>query len=156
MISLPGYVIDGMLYESPQSRVYRGRRLSDQLPIIFKVLNEDIPSREKRARFQQEYQLMRKIKSNAVLSAYGLESYQGMQVLILEDSGVTSINHLDFCASLLLHQWLELATQIAHALAELHCHSITHKNINPANIVWNCDSNQVELIDLGIATELTR
>ena len=156
MFSLQGYSVDLLLYESRQSRIYRGRRQADQLPVIFKVLNEDSPSPEKRARFQQEYQLMRKIDSEAILRAYSLESRQGLQIMILEDFGGTSINHLDFCASLLLHQWLDLAMRIAHALAELHRHNIIHKDINPSNIVWNCDTGQIKLIDLGIATELTR
>lgn len=30
------------------------------------------------------------------------------------------------------------------------------KNINPSNIVWNRQTGQVKLIDLGIATELSR
>ncbi len=156
MISLPGYLVEGLLYESRQSRVYRGRRLADHLPIILKVLNEDISFPKKRARFEQEYQLMRGVKSEAILSAYAMESHHGLQVLVHEDFGGTSVNHLDFCVSLLLHQWLELAIQIAYALAELHRHRIRHKDINPSNIVWNCDTGQVKLIDLGIATELTR
>jgi len=34
MISLPGYQIDELLYESRQSRIYRGKRLDDDLPVI--------------------------------------------------------------------------------------------------------------------------
>ena len=156
MISLPGYVIEVLLHESRQSRIYRGRREADQLPVIFKVLNEELPSPDKRARFQQEYQLMHKIVSDGIVRAYNLESHQGLQILILEDFGGTSINNLEFCSTLMLHQWLDLAIRIVHALGELHRHHIIHKDINPSNIVWNYDTGQIKLIDLGIASELTR
>lgn len=66
-----------------------------------------------------------------------------MRVLLVEDFGGTSLNHLDFCKTLLLHQWLDLAIRITHALAELHRHHIMHEDINPASIVWNCDTGEV-------------
>jgi len=31
-----------------------------------------------------------------------------------------------------------------------------HKDINPSNIVWNPDTNQLKIIDFGISTELSR
>ncbi|MGZ3237189.1 MAG: AAA family ATPase, partial [Burkholderiaceae bacterium] len=155
MFLLPDYTIDGLLYESRQSRVYRGRRSCDGLPIILKVLNQDSPSPEKRARFQQEYDLMRSVQSDAILSAYGLASQQGIQVMILEDFGGTSLNNLNLGA-MPLKEWLALALHITACLQRLHEQHIMHKDINPSNIVWNRQSGQVKLIDLGISTKLSR
>ncbi|MFT5535521.1 MAG: putative ATPase, partial [Candidatus Paceibacteria bacterium] len=156
MILLPGYAVTGLLYESRQSRVMRARRLADNLPVIFKVPNEDIPSPERRARFQREYDLMRKLHSNAIPDALGMESCQGLQVMILEDFGGTSLNNLGLEATLPMKDWLELAARIAACLTQLHRQHVMHKEINPANIVWNRQTGQVKLIDFGIATELTR
>ncbi|MBC7499832.1 MAG: diguanylate cyclase [Herminiimonas sp.] len=156
MIFLSGYSIAGLLYESRQSRIYRGRRLADDVPVIFKVMNEDFPSPEKRARFQQEYDLMRKLHADGILAAYSMECHHKMQVMIVEDFGGTSLNNLNLNAALPLAEWLQLAVHITAGLAQLHGRHIMHKDINPANVVWNRRSGQVKLIDLGIATELTR
>ncbi|MBC7499831.1 MAG: AAA family ATPase [Herminiimonas sp.] len=156
MMSLPGYSVDCLLYESRQSCIYRGKRAVDNVSVIFKVLSEDFPSPEKRARFQQEYNLMRKLKSDAVLRAYSMESHQGIQVMVLEDFGGTSLNKLDINAGLSMVEWLKVAVRLAECLDQLHQHHIMHKDINPANIVWNRKSGEIKLIDLGIATELSR
>ncbi|MBC7502555.1 MAG: serine/threonine protein kinase, partial [Herminiimonas sp.] len=154
--ALTGYAIDSLLYESRQSRIYRGQRLVDAVPVILKVLSDDFPSPEKRARFQQEYDLMRKLASDGVLRAYDMEFRHGIQVMVLEDFGGTSLNNLDIHANLSIDAWLKLAVRVAECLNQLHQHHIMHKDINPANVVWNRKSGEIKLIDLGIATELTR
>src|SRR4051812_48418429 len=99
MLNVPGYHVAELLYESRNSRVYQGTRLQDGLPVILKVLNEDLPSPERRARFRQEYLLMQKLQSDGILAAYALESHQGAQVMVLEDFGGVSLNNLDLAAS---------------------------------------------------------
>jgi histidine kinase len=38
----------------------------------------------------------------------------------------------------------------------MHQRRLIHKDVNPSNIVWNPATGDVKLIDLGIATELSR
>ncbi len=47
-----------------------------------------------------------------------------------------------------------IALQIAEALSQIHAANIIHKDINPANIVWNQKTNQLKIIDFGIASRL--
>lgn len=156
MINVPGYRADEQLYESRQSRIYRGHRLQDGVPVVFKLMNDALPSPEKRARFRQEFHLMRKFQSDGIVSAYSLESYLGIQVMIVEDFGGTSLDRLPIVAVLPLAEWLSLAIRITSCLEKLHQQRIMHKDVNPSNIVWNRQTGQVKLIDLGISTELTR
>ncbi|WP_324106748.1 diguanylate cyclase [Noviherbaspirillum sp.] len=156
MINVPGYRADEQLYESRQSRIYRGHRLLDGVPVVFKLMNDELPSPEKRARFRQEFHLMRKLQSDGIASAYSLESHQGIQVMIVEDFGGTSLDKLPIAAAMPLGEWLALAIRITGCLEKLHQQRIMHKDINPSNIVWNRQTGQVKLIDLGISTELTR
>ena len=48
--------------------------------------------------------------------------------------------------------FLHLAIQIARNLGQLHALHIIHHNISPSNIVYNAQTQQVKLIDFGLAT----
>ncbi|HEY0847858.1 MAG TPA: serine/threonine-protein kinase PknK, partial [Noviherbaspirillum sp.] len=153
-MNIPGYRVQELLYESRRSRVYRGTRVQDGLPVVLKVLHSNLP--EQRARFRQEYKLTRKLQSAGVGAAYAFESPPGALVMVLEDFGGASLNTLGVAGKLSLSDWLTLAIRITEALVQLHRQHIIHKDINPSNIVWNRQSGEVKLIDLGISTELSR
>ena len=85
--SLPGYQLKTLLYESPDSLIYRGQRLRDDLPVILKTLKQPYPSPEQVAWFKREYELTLSLKLPGVIQAYGLEAIQGHWVMILEDFG---------------------------------------------------------------------
>jgi serine/threonine protein kinase len=51
---------------------------------------------------------------------------------------------------------LSIAIKIADCLSVIHKKNIIHKNINPSNIIWNKETNRVEIIDYAIAVELKR
>lgn len=156
MFSLPGYQVAERLYESRNSRIYRGRRCRDDLPVIFKVLNNDVPSAERQARFQREYHLTRSLQLDGVAGVYGLEALADTLVILGEDFGGKSLDLWKVPSALTLPQWLNMALAISACLEQLHKRQVTHKDINPSNIVWNRTSGQLKLIDLGISTELTR
>jgi serine/threonine protein kinase len=153
---LSGHLLKELLYESHQTLIYRGIRLLDGLPVIIKTLNQLHPSPERRARFEQEYRLLQRLELDAIATAYSLEREQGQLAIIMEDFGGASLNTLDIAGRLPLDDWLRLAIHITQRLGQLHARQVMHKDINPSNIVWNRETNQLKLIDLGIATELSR
>ncbi|MBK8399293.1 MAG: protein kinase [Leptospiraceae bacterium] len=51
-------------------------------------------------------------------------------------------------------QFLPIAIRMAEIVAHIHS-KIIHKDINPSNIVWNSNTNQVKIIDFGISSELS-
>jgi serine/threonine protein kinase len=53
-----------------------------------------------------------------------------------------------------MREFLPRAIQIADSLGQIHTANVIHKDINPANIVWNQATNKI--IDFGIATVLPR
>jgi serine/threonine protein kinase len=52
--------------------------------------------------------------------------------------------------------FLQLAITLTDTLDQLHQQHITHKDINPNNIVLNPSTGLVKLIDFGISTQLSR
>jgi predicted ATPase/signal transduction histidine kinase/CheY-like chemotaxis protein len=55
-----------------------------------------------------------------------------------------------------LPEFLKLAIETAEILGAIHAANIIHKDINPANIVFNPETGIVKIIDFGISTQLTR
>ena len=156
MLALPGYEIGPKLYESSQSLLYRGWRQRDQTAVILKTLNDDYPSPERVARFQQEYDIICRLNLDGVVKAYDLEMVNHSPVIILEDFGGKSLNYIVQDTHLSLPEFFPLAIRLAEALGQIHQHRIMHKDINPANIVFNEDAGTVKIIDFGISAVLSQ
>jgi PAS domain S-box-containing protein len=152
MLHFPGYKIFRKIYESDRSLVYRGVRSADGQPAIFKILKQDYPTTAALARHKQEYDIIRSLNLAGVVKAYSLEQYDRTLAIILEDFGGESLKRFMHSGSFTLSQSLSFAIQIADILGDLHAANIIHKDINPANIIFNPSTNQLKIIDFGIAS----
>lgn len=155
MMEMPGYALEDLLYESRHSQVWRGSR-HDGLPVVLKILNDKDASPQQRASFHQEYALTHRMQLQGVITAYHLESYRGMQAMVLQDIGGTSLDRLAIAGALPLTAWLQLAIRMTRCLGQLHQQQVMHKDVNPSNFVWNRHTGEVKLIDLSLATALSR
>jgi serine/threonine protein kinase len=156
MYPLSGYRVLSQLYESANSLVYRSLREQDNQPVILKVLKQDYPTPGELTRYKQEYDITRSLNQEGVIKAYGLEPYQNTLVMILEDFGGESLATLKQQHPSTLEDFLEIAIKITTALGEIHGADIIHKDINPSNIVYNPQTQQLKIIDFGISTRLSR
>ena len=156
MIFLTGYQISNQIHQSNNSLVYRGYRESDNLPVIVKVLRQNYPTPTQLTRYQQEYQLTHNLNLQGVVKAYSLENYQNTLAIIFEDFGGESLRILSQGRGLTLKEFFPLAIAITDALDNIHGVNIIHKDINPANIVYNHNTKQLKIIDFGISTRLTQ
>ncbi|HBY79214.1 MAG TPA: hypothetical protein DEG47_19930, partial [Cyanobacteria bacterium UBA11148] len=160
-IAIAGYQILSQIYESANSLVYRGKREQDNQGVILKVLKQDYPTASELTRYKQEYEITRHLDIDGVVKAYALEPYQRTLVIILEDFGALSLKELLNNAVANLHklsrqEFLNIAIKTAEILGQIHSRHIIHKDINPANIVYNPETGQIKIIDLGISSQLTR
>ena len=157
MLNLPHHQVKQLIYNGPNSLIYRGIRSEDELPMIFKVLKEDYPSPEQLIRYQQEYDIIQSLETiPGVINAYHLEKYQNKLVICLEDVAGQSLKEWLTETQFDLSEQLNLAIAITEILGQIHQHQVIHKDINPANIVWNRTSNQLKIIDFGISTRLPK
>jgi len=155
MITIPNYQITDKIFESANTRVYRGQRNEDNQPVILKVLKENYPSPEKLTHYRQEYEITRNLNIEGVINTYGLEKYQNTLMIVLEDFGGQSLQKL-FNAPLDIGEFLALAIQITEILGEIHAANVIHKDINSSNIILNPTTRQLKIIDFGISTVLPR
>ncbi|MEO0869138.1 MAG: AAA family ATPase, partial [Cyanobacteria bacterium J06642_11] len=114
------------------------------------------PSSSELARYQREYALLSKVKHAGIIQTYGLEPHQNGLVLVLEDCAGVSLRQWSQSQSLSLRDILTIGLQLVEQLRTLHNHQIVHKDINPANILVLPPSQQIKLIDFGMATEFVR
>jgi predicted ATPase/serine phosphatase RsbU (regulator of sigma subunit)/tRNA A-37 threonylcarbamoyl transferase component Bud32 len=155
-MTIPNYKIITQIYESANSVVYRGIRREDNHPVILKRLKEDYPTPEKLNHYRQEYEITQSLNIAGVITTYGLLKYQNTLFLVLEDFGGESLKHWLLQRRLTVKDFLSLAVAMADSLGHIHATNLIHKDINPSNLVWNPQTNQLKLIDFGIASRLPR
>ena len=152
MPTIPGYHINQQIYESDNTLIYRAHRESDTCPVILKLLKETSPSPERIAWLKREYTILRGLDIPGVIKAYSLEQEQHYWMIVLEDIGGTSLRHLNLAGTLTIETFLNLAATISTTLGHIHRHNVIHKDINPANIIYNPERDEIKIIDFGIAT----
>jgi len=137
MTNFAEYESLNQIHEGDNSRVFRARRIHDELPVILKFLKAEYPNPDQIRRYRQEYQLTQKLQSPTVIKAYGMEEWQRTLVIIFEDFGGDALKQLllEYPQGLPIQMFLFLAIKIADALGQLHSQGIIHKDLNPTNIV---------------------
>lgn len=162
------YEVVEKLYESKNSLIWRGHRKTDGLAVILKHLNQDYPTPERIIRFRQEFEILHhlhrsspELDSDGIIAVLDWERHQHSFYIVLEDFGGISLDNWVGChperrSGLEIAEFLPVAIAITLALGQVHQRQIIHKDINPANIVFNPKSGTLKLIDFGIATALPR
>jgi predicted ATPase/signal transduction histidine kinase len=162
IVNLPGYRITGEIYAGARTLIYRGIREADQYPVTIELLRNPFPSINELLRFRHKYDMGKDFDLPNIIKTIALEPYQNSYALILEDCGSISLqSYLDRVGSLgsqsqSLATFLQIAIQLAEALDGLSAHRIIHKDIKPANIIINPETQHSKLIDFSISSRLPK
>ena len=172
-----GYELQELIHQGAHTVIYRAVSTADRQFVILKVLNTDCPTLDQIARLKHEYQITQHLDSQYIIKVYGIENHQNCLLLILEDLGGRSlrkwmtslgyplnperqkIENIALPATdyeLSIAQFLNIAVSLAKALISLHQQQIIHKDIKPANIIINPETEQVKLTDFSIASRLNQ
>ncbi|XXX72920.1 ATP-binding sensor histidine kinase [Sorangium sp. So ce134] len=159
MLNLKDYEIHHDIYRSRQTRVSRGRRVTDGSPVVLKYPAMEYPSLQDVARLKNEYDILKDLAENKVdhvVRAYALERLAHRTLMVYEDFGGIALKEHWAGKGVGHEEFLRVAIVIAGALAAVHRQNIIHKDISPSNILINPHTGEVKLIDFGIATRLSR
>lgn len=154
MIALEGYTVSEHLSQSSSTGIYRGVRLSDQVPVILKVRDVEFPSPIELARIRHEYALAKSISHPGVIKVHALEKHHHSLAIVMEDFGGIPLRALIAQNALSIEDKLGIALRISEILGDIHRDGIIHKDINPNNILINPQSSEIKIIDFGIAAQL--
>jgi PAS domain S-box-containing protein len=157
---LLNYQISEQLYTGSRTLVYRAIREADQLPVVIKLLQQEYPTFNELLLFRNQYTIAKNIDLPGIVRPYSLEPYRNSYVLVMEDFGGISLrdwlNQKMASNQYTLTEFLDIAIALSNILDGLYRHRVIHKDIKPANILINPESQQVKLIDFSIASVLPR
>ncbi|MGE5660599.1 MAG: serine/threonine protein kinase, partial [Actinomycetota bacterium] len=163
IVNLPGYQITEQLYVGTRTLVYRGIRTNDQHPVVIKILRNSYPSFTEIVQFRNQYTLTKNLKFPSIIQPLALEVYHNSYALVMEDFGGVSLSdYLNIATNksqgnkFLPVEFLQIAIQLTDILHYLYQNQIIHKDIKPANILINPNTQQIKLIDFSISSLLPR
>jgi predicted ATPase/signal transduction histidine kinase/CheY-like chemotaxis protein len=152
-----GYRLRAAVQESTTTVVYRAERERDGRPVILKMLKREAATPGAMARYRHELEVLESLRVPGVVQVLGLETVQGLPMLVLEDFGAESLARLRreqrFDPG--LAHVLALASRVADILGEVHDRGIIHCDVNPANILLNPDTGELRLADFGSSVRMT-
>jgi predicted ATPase/signal transduction histidine kinase/CheY-like chemotaxis protein len=161
-ISLTGYRIVAQIYAGTHTLIYRGIREQDRCPVVIKILQAQFPNSKEILQLRNHYTITKNLDLPSIPQTLALETYRNSYALVTKDCGSISLQDLlDRDGALgtnpqTLTLFLQIAIQIAEALAGLYHHQVIHKDIKPANILFNSETQQIKLIDFSISSLLPR
>lgn len=156
MQSIEGYQLKDSLYLSAKSEVYSSIRESDGASVVLKTSCEDGAHQVSQMSFSHEFEIIKTIANKNIIQCYDLLNNRGGYTLVLEDIGGVSLSKFIKENSLDFDKKLDIAVQVVDGLNAIHQAKFIHKDINPANIIYNLKSGQLKIIDFGITTYLPK
>ena len=157
MFCLPGYTTTAEIHESVYSKAFRAIRDRDGQRVIVKALKDEYPPPFIVVKVKREYEITRSLHHlSCVVKVLALESLDNRMALVTEDFGGESLKKWMQKGEMPLPIKLHIALEVAHGLGQIHDAWVIHKDINPANIVYDPQTQTVKLIDFGLATRVPR
>src|SRR5215831_9008698 len=148
------YEVTSQLGEGGMGVVYRARDTKLLRDAALKVLPEhfaDDPNRL--SMLQREAQLLASLNHPNVAQIYGLEQVGNTGCIVMELVEGETLSDKLKRGPIPLDEALEIAKQIAEALAAAHERGIVHRDLKPANIKLT-PSGIVKVLDFGLAKVL--
>ena len=159
MAELNGIDITGTITKGTNTHVFRAVMKDDNAPVILKTTTNTYPSPGEVARYRHEYQILKSLKPHEpkhVVNVLDLVMHGHRPYLVMEDSGGTDLGKLIRAGAMDSEQLLDIAVKTASALGEIYQAHIIHKDIKPANILFNPETGDLRLIDFSSASIISR
>lgn len=101
-------------------------------------------------RFRREAQSLAALNHPGICTLFGIEQYDGRNCLVMEYLEGRPLSRLLEGRPLELGVVLDIAIQVADALASAHRAGIIHRDLKPTNIMA-CDDGRAKILDFGVA-----
>jgi len=158
MSKLNGFKITETLYSTPSTNVFRAIRESDECPVILRTCDEKASSSQ-HSRLSSSAEILRGFDHPNIAKVIDIIDHSGQPWLIMADThSIDLAQYLDTVENkqLPLDVFLNIAIQLAEALSVIHHAHVIHKDLHPGNIVINPTTQNIEIIDFGLASLLSR
>jgi len=150
---IPGYQLLGKLGKGAMATVYKGRQLSLDRIVAIKVLPRRMSENPEFVdRFYKEGKAAAKLSHNNIVQAIDVgSSPDGYHFFVMEYiEGKTLYDIMQEGHKFTETEGLEIAIQMADALAHAHSRGLIHRDVKPKNIILT-PAGVAKLTDLGLA-----
>jgi TolB-like protein/Flp pilus assembly protein TadD len=131
--------------------VYEARQISLDRKIALKILPPQASADPERLRrFEREARALAAIEHPNIVTIHSVETCGEIHFITMELVRGEPLSKGIPKDGLPVGKLLELAVQLADALAAAHRHGVVHRDLKPANIVVS-ESGQVKVLDFGLA-----
>ncbi len=148
------YEISGSLGAGGMGEVYRARDTRLNRDVAIKVLPELFASdAERLSRFEREAQVLASLNHPHIAQVYGV--IDAPAALVMELVEGDDLSERISRGAIPVREALEIARQIADALAAAHEKGIVHRDLKPANIKLR-DDGTIKVLDFGLAKAVSQ
>jgi CheY-like chemotaxis protein len=152
-LRLRGYRLTRKIGAGGMTEVYLAEREADGLAVVLKVLDASGKrASEHLSRFIQEYALLSRIEHPNVVRIYD-QGFTDDHAFIAMEYFAQGDLRSELGGGLPRRRALDVAGQVARALAAIHARGIIHRDLKPENIMRRADET-VALADFGIAKSM--
>lgn len=147
------YALGVRVTAAPWGEVYRAVRTGDGRSILLKVLKSEHSGARELERLRNEYEMGRALAGAAVAVPLSITTFEGRPALEFEAFPGVSLEDLAR-SPMPVESLLRVATSLVRAVVDIHKRGVIHKDLKPANILFDAQSGRVQIWGLGIAGRL--
>ena len=147
------FEVEGVLGSGGMGEVYRARDATLQRDVAIKVLPRALAADPQRvARFERESRVLASLNHPNIAAIHSVAQVGDLRLFILElVEGPTLADRLQ-SGPLPPIEALDVARELASALAVAHERGVVHRDVKPANVKLTSSSG-IKLLDFGLAKE---
>jgi hypothetical protein len=144
------YEIIGPLGAGGMGEVYKARDTRLDRTVALKVLPASVNADPQfRSRFDREARAIAALNHPHICTLHDIGHQDGVDFLVMECLDGQTLADRVAKGALPLDQALQIATEIADALAKAHRHGIVHRDLKPGNVMLT--KTGTKLLDFGLA-----
>jgi len=151
------YQIEHELGRGGMGTVYLGKDPKIGRTVAIKTLPltrefEDTQLAEVRRRFYQEAETAGKLNHPNIVTIYDAGEEHDLAYIAMDYvNGKTLDEYIDLGNLLPIHEVFEIGIKIADALSYAHANKVVHRDVKPANVIYDIHSGTLKVTDFGIA-----
>jgi serine/threonine protein kinase/Tol biopolymer transport system component len=148
---ISSYEVVALLGAGGMGEVYRARDVRLGRDVAIKVLPDEFAGDQDRLlRFEREARTLASLNHTRIAQIHGLEEVAAKRFLVMELVEGEDLSERIVRGPIPVDDALNIASQIADALAAAHDQGIIHRDLKPANIKLRSDGS-IKVLDFGLA-----
>jgi predicted ATPase/HPt (histidine-containing phosphotransfer) domain-containing protein len=155
MSQLKGLIRPEVIYQSKRTKVYRAIRESDQQMIVIKTCNEPAYTTQTIVRYEHEACILKAIDHPCVVKLIELLTIGGQPHLIVKDGAMPLLTQVLKNQRFTVRKFLRFAIKLTDAIGAIHSNQIIYLDLNPDNILYDFENNELMLFDFDSSHTLS-